>query len=146
MNPARSIIAVLGGIGLTSVVVEALEFTLVNAVAGGTIADMAGYFAVRNQPAILGAKLVYNTLAAVLGGYMTARIAGNREMLHAGVAALVQMAALVWGFTAGEYAACTPAWMRVALVLLTGPAMLAGAATRARAMVGAGFSRPGSDT
>ena len=133
MNPLRSIIAVLGGIGLVSIVVETLEFTLVNAVAGGTILDMAGYFAVRNRPAILGAKLVYNTLAAVLGGYMTAKVAGTREMAHAGVAALLQTAALIWGFTAGEYAAFTPAWMRIALVLLTGPAMLAGASIRARA-------------
>ncbi len=116
-----------------SIVVETLEFTLVNAVAGGGITDMAGYFAVRNQPAILGAKLVYNSLAAVLGGYMTAKVAGQREMLHAGVAALAQTAALIWGFTAGEYAAFTPAWMRIALVLLTGPAMLAGASIRARA-------------
>ncbi len=124
----------LGGIGLVSIVVETLEFTLVNAVAGGTILDMAGYFAVRNRPVILGAKLVYNTLAAVLGGYMTAKVAGTREMAHAGVAALVQTAALIWGFTAGEYAAFTPAWMRIALVLLTGPAMLAGASIRARAV------------
>lgn len=34
MNPLRSIIAVLGGIGLVSIVVETLEFTLVNAAAG----------------------------------------------------------------------------------------------------------------
>jgi hypothetical protein len=133
MNPVRSVIAVLGGIGLTSLASEALEFTLVNAAAGGTIADMAGYFAVRNQPAVLGAKLVYNPLAAVLGGYMTAKIAGGRELLHAGVAALAQTAALIWGFTVGEYAELTPVWMRIALVLVTGPAMVAGASIRARA-------------
>lgn len=133
MNPIRSIIAVLGGIGLVSVVVEVLEFTLVNAVAGGTVADMAGYFAVRNRPAMLGAKLVYNSLAALLGGYMTAKVAGTREILHAGAAALLQTAALIWGFTAGEYAGFTPVWMRAALLLLTGPAMIAGAAIRARA-------------
>jgi hypothetical protein len=133
VNPLRSVIAVLGGIGLVSIVVETLEFTLVNAAAGGTITDMAGYFAVRNRPTILGAKLVYNTLAAILGGYMTAKVAGIREMMHAGVAALAQTAALIWGFTAGEYAAFTPIWMRIALVLLTGPAMLTGASIRARA-------------
>jgi len=87
VNPVRSIIAVLGGIGLASLVVEALEFTLVNAVAGGTIADMAGYFAVRNQPAVLGAKLVYNTLAAVLGGYMTAKDSSGNKCAILGVEA-----------------------------------------------------------
>ena len=133
MNPVRSIIAVLGGIGLISLVTEALEFTLVRAAAGGPIPDMAAYFAVRNGPAILAAKLVYNTLAAVLGGYMTAKVAGGREVPHAVVGALVQTAALIWGFTASEYAGFTPVWMRVALVLLTGPAMVAGGLVRARA-------------
>ena len=133
MNPFRSIIAVLGSIGLTSLVSEALEFTLVTAAAGGAIADLAGYFEVRNRPAILAAKLVYNSVAAILGGYITAKVAGSREMLHAGAAAALQTFALIWGFTMGEYAAFTPVWMRVALVLLTGPAMLVGASVRAKA-------------
>jgi hypothetical protein len=94
---------------------------------------MAGYFDVRNRPAILGAKLVYNSLAAVLGGYMTARLAGVEEMKHAGLAAAAQTAGLIWGFTAAEYAAFTPLWMRVTLVLVTGPAMMAGAAIRVHA-------------
>jgi len=129
----RSVVAVLGGILLISVVVEVLEFTLVSARAGGAITDMAGYFAVRNQPAMLAAKLVYNTLTAVLGGYMIAKVAGRREMAHGAVGALVQTIALVWGFTAGEYAASTPVWMRLALTAVMGPAMLAGASVRARA-------------
>jgi len=133
MNPLRSIIAVLGGIALVSLIVEPLEFSLVNAISDEPITDMAGYFAVRNQPGILAAKVVYNTLAAVLGGYMTAKLAGTEEMRHAGVAALAQTAAFLWGFTAGEYASYTPVWMRVTLVLVTGPAMMAGAAIRANA-------------
>jgi len=133
MNPIRSLVAVLGGILLISVVVEVLEFTLVSARAGSPITDIQAYFAVRNQPVMLAAKLVYNSLAAVLGGYMIAKVAGSHEMLHATGGALVQTVALVWGFTAGEYAAFTPVWMRVALVGLTGPAMLAGASVRTRA-------------
>ncbi|OFW02287.1 MAG: hypothetical protein A3J29_22975 [Acidobacteria bacterium RIFCSPLOWO2_12_FULL_67_14b] len=133
MNPVRSLVAVLGGILLISVLVEVLEFTLVSARAGGAIGDMTQYFAVRNRPEMIGAKLVYTTLAALLGGYMTAKVAGSREMLHGGAAALVQTAALAWGFTAGEYAAFTPGWTRVALVALTGPAMLVGASVRGRA-------------
>jgi hypothetical protein len=129
----RSIIAVLGGIGLLSIVVEVLEFSLVNAVAGGTITDMQGYFAVRNQPAILTAKLGYNSVGAILCGNLTARDACRQEMRHAWVAAFVQTAALIWGFTGSAYAEFTPGWMRIALVLLTGPAMLVGASIRARA-------------
>jgi hypothetical protein len=133
MDVIRSIIAVLGGIGLLSIVVEVLEFTLVNAVAGEPVTDLPEYFAVRNQPAILTAKLGYNSVGAVLGGYLTARVAGRQEMRHGWAAALIQTLALIWGFTAGAYAEFTPAWMRVALVLLTGPAMLVGASIRARA-------------
>ena len=134
MDMIRSIVAVLGGIGLISIVVELLEFTLVNAVAGGAITDMQGYFAVRNRPAILIAKLGYNSVGAILGGYLTAKVAGRQEMLHGWAAAIVQTAALVWGFTGGEFAEFTPVWMRYALVLLTGPAMLVGASIRARAV------------
>jgi hypothetical protein len=133
MGLIRSLIAVLGGMGLVSILVEVLEFALVSAVAGGAVTDMAGYFAVRNRPMMLGAQFGYNMIAAVLGGYLTARVAGTREMLHGGVAALGKTMALAWGFTVGEYAELTPAWMRIALVLATGPAMLVGALIRARA-------------
>ena len=130
----RSILAILGGIGLVSLVTQALEFTLVGAAADGQLTDMAHYFEVRNRPSILAAGLVYNTVAAVLGGYMTARIAGRQEMAHARIAALVLTASLIYGFTAGEFAQFTPAWMRIALIIITAPAMLAGAMVRARAV------------
>ena len=134
MEVIRSIIAVLGGIGLLSIVVEVLEFTLVNAVAGAPLTDLPGYFAVRNQPVILTAKLGYNSVGAVLGGYLTARVAGRQEMRHGWVAAIVQTAALICGFTGRRICAeFTPTWMRIALVLVTGPAMLLGASIRARA-------------
>ena len=35
-------------------------------VIGGRVTDMSQYFAVRNQPGILAAKLVYSTVAAIL--------------------------------------------------------------------------------
>ena len=132
-DPLRSALAVIGGVALISLAVEPLEFTLVNAIADEPIKDMAGYFAVRNRPPMLAAKLVYNTLAALLGGYIAAKIAGSEELKHGALAAAVQTTALVWGFTAGEYASFTPVWMRIALVVLTGPAMLAGAWVRAQA-------------
>ena len=143
LNPIRSLGAVLGGLGVISLVVEALEFTLVTAASGGRVTDMAQYFAIRNQTGILAAKLVYNTVAAILGGYVTARVAMADEMRHAAAAAAAQTVALIWGFTAGEFASYTPIWMRIALVILMGPAMMVGAAVRARASsVEAGLSRP----
>jgi hypothetical protein len=127
------VLAVLVGLGLFRLVVAVLETTLVGAAASEPVTNEAEFFAVRNQPAILAASLGYNAVAALLAGYVTAKVAGAQEMMHAGVAAAVQTVAHIWGFTAGEYAAFTPAWTRVVLVLLTGPAMLAGAAIRARA-------------
>ena len=132
-NPLRSAGAVVAGVAVISFMVEPLEFTLVNATANQPITDMASYFAARNQPGMLAAKLVYNTLAALLGGYLTAKIAGSEEMKHAALAAAVQTTALIWGFTVSEYAEFTPLWTRIALVLLTGPAMLAGGWVRAQA-------------
>ena len=132
-NPIRSLIAVLGAFGLVSLVTEALEFTLVSAVSGGSITDMAEYLAVRNQPGMLAAKIAYTGVAGILGGYMAAKVAGTREMLHGGLAAAFQTLTLLWGFTAGEFAASLPLWARAAIVAVTGPAMLAGASIRARA-------------
>jgi hypothetical protein len=132
-NPLRSALAVIAGVAIISLVVQSLEFTLVNAMADEPVRDMAGYFAVANRPSMLAGKLAYQTLAAVLGGYMTAKIADSDRMKHAALAAAVQTTALIWGFTAGEYASFTPAWMRIALVLATGPAMLAGGWVRAQA-------------
>ena len=132
-NPIRSIIAVLGAFGLVALVTEALEFTLVSAVSGGSITDMAQYLAIRNRPGMLAAKIAYTGVAGILGGYMAAKVAGTREMLHGGLAAAFQTLTLLWGFTAGEFAASMPLWARAAIVLVTGPAMIAGAAIRARA-------------
>ena len=133
MGFIRSILAILGGMGLISIITQVLEFTLVGAAAGGQLTGMEQYFEVRNRPSLLAAGLVYNTVAAVLGGYMVAKIAGQQEMAHARIAALVQTAAMIYGFTAGEYAQFTPAWMRIALIAIVGPAMLAGASIRKRA-------------
>ena len=133
MSFIRSIVAVLAGMGVVAIISQLLEFTLVAAAAGGQLASMGQYFEVRNRPSILAAGLVYNTVAAVLGGYVVARTARVREMAHAQVAALIQTVALIYGSTAGEYANFTPVWMRIALVLLVGPSMLAGAAIRQRA-------------
>jgi hypothetical protein len=126
-------IGVMGGLVLYMVVAEVLETSLVAATTDVRPADVASYYAARNRPTILGAKLAYNTLTAVWSGYMTARLAGEREKYYGGMAALVETVELTWRFLAGEYAGFTPAWMRAFLVLTTGPAMMAGASIRGRA-------------
>ena len=82
---------------------------------------------------MLAAALGYHSAAAFLAGYVVAKIAGAGDVMLAGVWAAVQTAALIRAFTAGEYAAYTSAWTRLALVALTGPAIVAGAAVRVRA-------------
>lgn len=129
----RGIIGVMGGLVLYMVISEVLETALVAATSEVRPTDVASYYAARNRPAILGAKLAYNTLTALLSGYMTAKVAGEREMYYGKMAAFVQTVELAWRFLLGEYAGFTPAWMRGFLVLATGPAMLAGASIRARA-------------
>ena len=154
MNPLRSIGGVLGGLGVISFIIQVMEFSLVMAMAGGRVADIAQYLAIGNQPGILAAKLLYYPVAGILGGYVTARVAMKHEMHHVAAAAAAQTVALIWGFTRGEFAAATPIGIRIALIVLTGPAMMVGAAVRARAAVhsadvdvhssevGAGVSRP----
>ena len=133
MNPGRRLLALLVGLGLFRLVVAVLETALVGAAANGPVTNETEYFAVRNRPEMLGAVLGYNSAGAFLAGYVMARVAGARDVRLALVGAAIQTVALIWAFTAGEYAAFTPAWTRIALVLITGPAMVAGAAVRARA-------------
>ena len=149
VNPLRTIGGVLGGLGVISFIIQVMEFSLVMAMSGGRVADMAQYLAIGNQPGILAAKLLYYPVAGVLGGYVVARVALVHEMRHAAAAAAAQTVALIWGFTGGEFAAATPLWARVALVIMMGPAMMVGAAVRTRAAshsteeeAGAGFGEP----
>ena len=104
----RGIIGVMGGLVLYMVISEVLETALVAATSEVRPTDVASYYAARNRPAILGAKLAYNTLTALLAGYMTAKVAGEREMVHGRMAAFVQTVELAWRFLAGD----TPASRR----------------------------------
>jgi hypothetical protein len=129
----RSTVAVVAGLVLFRLLVTIMETALVGAYSESPITSDVEYFAVRNQAPIMAAAPVYYAAAALLAGTLMARIARAREVMHAMIAASALTAALVWGFTASEYAAFTPVWLRVALVLVTGPAMVAGAAVRAKA-------------
>ncbi len=131
----RGIIGVMGGIVLYLSIAEALETVLVIATADPQPTDIVSYFAARNRAVVLGPKLAYNSLTALLSGYMTARVAGESEMYYGKMAAAVLTVELTWRFLMGENAALTPAWMRAFMVLTTGPAMLVGASLRGRARV-----------
>ena len=112
----RGIIGVMGGLVLYMVISEVLETALVGATTDARPTDVASYYAARNAPAILGAKLAYNSLTALWSGYMTAKVAGEREMYYGSMAAFVQTARTGVAFPDGRerdfYAAhgCARSW------------------------------------
>ena len=123
----------MGGLVLYLVVSEVLETALVGATTDAARPISPATTPRATRPAILGAKLAYNSLTALWSGYMTAKVAGEREMYYGSMAAFVQTAELAWRFLMDENAGFTPVWMRAFLVLSTGPAMLLGASIRGRA-------------
>lgn len=130
-NPMRTAIAALGGFLLLFVLGQALELALVNAMAGEPLPNTEAYLAVRNRTGVFAGVLASNVVAALLAGYVTAKVAGAAELSHAGLAA----ALFTWAINTGESAAITPVWMRLAMVALTAPAMLVGASIRAKARI-----------
>jgi hypothetical protein len=125
-------LAILAGLFLISAVAEGVEFLLVAALHGSVTSDQEVYFAIRNRPSVLAAKFLYNGLAALLGGYAAAWIAGRARVLHGAALALLQLSGLLYGMTASPYAPTTPLWMWVGLCVTMPPLVLLGAWLRDR--------------
>jgi hypothetical protein len=76
-------------------------------------------------PALLALALAYRTLFGALGGYVTARLAPARPMLHAMILAVIGTLAAIGGvFAMWQYG---NHWYPVALVVLTFPQTWLGA-------------------
>ncbi len=127
MRALRGILSVAAGLVAISVIAEGVEILLVSALHGGLVSDETTYWSVRNRPAVLGLKLLYNTLAAAVGGYLCAWIAGHRQLAHAAVLAGIQLLLFIWGMTASEFAGTTPAWAWITLCVTMTAAILWGA-------------------
>jgi hypothetical protein len=127
MQILRSLLAVLVGLVLISLIVEPLEFGLVAAVNGGVTTDPDTYIRVRNGPAFLAAKVVYNTAAAIVGGWVTARLARRAPMAHGLVLAVIQKAAFGWAVANPALRRTTPDWMWACLIVLTFAGIMTGA-------------------
>src|SRR4029077_2037768 len=82
MNTLRGLIAVVGGLTITRLIVQPLEITLVNALAPQPPQSAADVAAVLNAPLMMAARVVYTGVGAILGGYLTARIAGHDPMRY----------------------------------------------------------------
>jgi hypothetical protein len=127
----RSIVSVIAGILLAYGLPWVLERILVESVAGRNLYTAGDYYAVRNQAGIIAARLAMAFFLSVLAGHTAARIAKDDVVRTVAISAAALSMMLLYEFTAGEFAWGTPIWLRVALVVLTGPSMVLGAYARA---------------
>lgn len=132
MRVLRSILAVVFGLVVTSLIAESLEFGLVALWNRGVTTDPDVYFSARNQPVMLAAKLVYNTAAAIIGGFVAARLAGRAAVVHGTMLALVQTIAFGWALANPALRRSTPDWMWACLIVLTFAGIIVGSLLEAR--------------
>jgi hypothetical protein len=126
MQILRSIFAVFAGLVLISVIVETLEFGLVTLVHGEVTTDPDIYFRVRNRPAFLATKVVYNAAAAIVGGLVATRLARRAPMAHGLVLAVIQTVAFGWALVTPALRRSTPDWMWACLIGVTFAGIMAG--------------------
>ena len=128
----RSVVVVLAAMLLLGFIDQTLERTLVMMLAQAPVQDEAAYLAIRNRPAVLVFTVVTHALASLLTGYVQARLAGSYEVQHAMVTAA--LAVMLVGFASlTPNIMLPPLWVRVAMVLVTPPALIAGAYVRGQA-------------
>lgn len=123
----RSALAILIGLIVILVSVQAAELLLVAFLNGGLSLDPATFFGIRNQLSVLSAKLFYSALAGIVGGYLTAWIAGRAPVTHGAGLAGVLAVSLAWAAAFSTDARWTPLWVWIALVLIAIPTVIAGA-------------------
>jgi hypothetical protein len=121
MSWLRSAAAVVAGFGFLNTALW---------IGGGLIA--AVFHALGMGRAAVGAILVVSALAAIMGGWITARISGGAEMAHAAVLAAV-MAAITLTVSMGERPEGQPVWYAPVVGVLGVAGILAGGWLRASA-------------
>jgi hypothetical protein len=133
MGLIRAIAAVVVGILLAYGLPWVLERVLVESVAGRNLYTAGDYYMVRNTAGLIAARIAMAVFLSVLAGHVAARVAKEDMVRTVAIAASALTLILLNEFTVGEFAWGTPIWMRVALVVITGPAMVLGALARAAA-------------
>ncbi|HVG55138.1 MAG TPA: hypothetical protein VM846_11950 [Vicinamibacterales bacterium] len=128
----RSIAVVVAALLLLGFIDQTLERTLVMTLAQAPVQDAAAYLTIRNRPAVLAFTVVTHALASLLTGYVLAKLAGSHEVQHAMVTAA--LAVMLIGFASlTPNIMLPPLWVRAAMVLITPPALIAGAYVRGQA-------------
>ena len=129
---ARSLIAIIAGMMVISLIAEVIEMGLVTMVHGELTTDPETYFTIRNRPWFLCTKLAYNTMAAVAGGYVAIWLTGYRPVEHALTLGGIQSLAFLWVLSQPDLMRWTPLWMWLLLMLLSFLGILSGARLRTR--------------
>ena len=131
----RSIAVVVAGLLLLGFIDQTLERTLVMVLAQGVeIKDEAAYLAIRNRPMVLAITLVTHGFASLLTGYVLAKLAGRSEVQHAAATAGLFTVAMI-GASASPNVMLPPIWVRMVMLLITPPALIAGAYVRGQARI-----------
>ena len=128
----RGMLGVFLGLMLSSLIAEGIEFLLVALVHGSITTDQEVYFEIRNRPALLGIKFIYNSVAGFAGGYITAWVACRAPIWHGVFPATVQLAGFIYGMTASPYASTTPMWAWIGLAATMTPMIVFGSWHRYR--------------
>ena len=76
--------------------------------------------------------MVTHALASLLTGYVLAKLAGKSEVQHAAATAALFTVAMI-GASAKPNVMLPPVWMRMVMLLITPPALIAGAYVRGQA-------------
>lgn len=118
-----SILTILAGLIVITLITESLEMLVVSLSSGKSLAELsqnqADYFAIRNQPLNIAMKLVYNTGAAFLGGWVCTLIAKQNPIRHALILSSIQTVGFIYGMTLSEYSDTTPIWLWLTLIIVT---------------------------
>ena len=132
MGIARSVAVVVIGLLLLGFIDQTLEKTLVQTLAQEQIKDETAYLAVRNRPMVLMFTVVSHGFASLLTGYVLGRLAGTREVPHAAATAGLFTIAMIFA-SATPSVMLPPMWVRLVMLLITPPALVAGAYVRGQA-------------
>lgn len=112
----RSLASLGAGLLVTTVVAEAIEFMLVGILRRDFSPDPTSYFATRNRPVVLGAKMFYNLFAATAGGVAAFLIAPTNHRLHVGGVAALQVLGICLAMVIPSLRNTGPMWMWVSLI------------------------------
>jgi hypothetical protein len=132
----RSIICVVAGFVVVMAAVVAGTAAATELIVPGGLIDAAMGPRSALPPEYFAAKLAVTTVGAVLGGWVTARMAPSREMVHVGaLAALVLLMALPGLLGYGTAQMDQPVWFIYMLPVLGISAAILGGWMRSRVVI-----------